>query len=233
YRCHLPVPPNGDASEQVISALVDVPDPRARLIIELSTIGPRAAERCGELADAAGWRYVDAPVSGGVRGAVTGELSVMVAGRAADVAASMPVLQHIASKPFVMGERPGLGQVMKLANNAIALAVLPITSEALTFGAAYGLGIEEMIDVINASSGRTQRSEGMFPTSIIPRTFDHGAHGETTRKDVSLYVEEARRVESPIDIGEVVKQIYESFVETHPATDYSYLHEFVMNLRKP
>lgn len=224
--------PNGDASEQVVSELVSVPDPRATLIIELSTIGPDAAQRCAQLAEARGWRYVDAPVSGGVRGAVNGSLSVMAAGRAADIAASMPVLEHIASEPFVMGERPGLGQVMKLTNNAIALAVLPITSEALTFGAAYGLDVEQMIDVINASSGRTQRSEGMFPTSILTRTFDHGAPGETTRKDVSLFVAEARRVNSPVDIGEVVEKIYERFVEAHPRTDYSYLHEFVMTLRK-
>lgn len=223
--------PHGDASTDVVTTLTSVSERRARRILELSTIGPSAAERCAVTAVEAGWGYVDAPVSGGVRPAALGQLSMMVAGAQHEVEASMPIFQQVADKRFVIGEQPGLGQAMKLTNNAIALSVLPITSEALAFGASFGLDLQVMLDVINVSSGRTQRSEVMFPTSIVPGTFDYGARGEITRKDVDLFVEEARQVGSPVMISEVVAELYHRFVEEHPNTDYSYLHRYIGELR--
>lgn len=219
--------PTGEASWQVVQDLATVRAPRARMIVELSTIGPTWAERCHGHARAAGWRYVDAPVSGGRAGAIAGTLSTMVAGADEDLSRALPVLRQFASSVFVIGDRAGLGQVMKLTNNAIALAVLPVTSEALHFGASYGLELDAMVNVINASSGRTQRSEVMFPTSIVTGRYDHGAVGEITHKDLALYVAEARRTGTPAPIGTVVSELYGSFVKAHPRTDYSYLHEFL------
>lgn len=222
--------PSGTASTETVDRLVSASSSRARMIIELSTIGPSTAERCADVARDAGWSYVDAPVSGGVRPAETGHLSAMLAGSTDDVDAVMPVIHQIADKLFVVGIRPGLGQVMKLVNNAIALAVLPLTSEALTFGASYDLDMQAMLDVINASSGRTQRSEIMFPTSIVTGTFDYGARGEITLKDVGLFVEEARRAGSPVAISQVVERLYQEFVGKYPNTDYSYLHKYIEEL---
>lgn len=223
--------PSGSASTETVENLVSEGSSPARMIIELSTIGPSVAEHCASVANDSGWRYIDAPVSGGVRPAATGQLAAMVAGATEDVDAAMPVIDQIADKRFVIGTRPGLGQVMKLVNNAIALAALPLTSEALTFGASYDLDMQAMLDVINASSGRTQRSEIMFPTSIVTGTFDYGARGEITRKDVGLFVEEARQAGSPVMISQVVERLYQEFVEKYPNTDYSYLHKYIEELR--
>lgn len=221
--------PDGEASWQVVQAVTAVHDARAGAVVELSTVGPSWAQRCHRHASDAGWRYVDAPVSGGRSGALAGTLTTMVACPDQERTAVLPVLRRFAEHVFVVGDHAGLGQVMKLTNNAIALSVLPLTSEALTFGESYGLSLHAMLDIINASSGRTQRSEGMFRTSIASGRFDHGASGEITHKDMALYVEEARRAGTHPAIGAAVAALYGTFVEQHPGTDYSYLHEFVRN----
>lgn len=222
--------PSGAISERVVAELVATPEPRAGVIVEMSTVGPDAVRRCAALAEKAGWVVLDAPVSGGVRVAGSGGLSIMASGDPGALDRVTPVLRQIAGQVFVMGDEPGLGQVMKLTNNVIALSALPITSEALTFGEAHGLTLQAMIDVINASSGRTQRSEHMFPEVIIPETFQYGAVGEITQKDVSLFVAEASRVGSPVRIASTVRDLYSEFVAAHPRTDYSRLHTFVEGL---
>lgn len=224
--------PNGAASLSAINRLGPCPHDGRGLVINLSTIGPSAAADCAATTAVSGWRYLDAPVSGGVRAAIDGSLSVMLAGSAADIGLAGPIVGRLADKSFVVGPTPGLGQAMKLVNNAIALAVLPLTSEALTFGTSHGLGLGEMLDVINASSGRTQRSEGMFLSSIVTGTFDHGATGEITRKDMELFVDEAVRAGSPTRIAEVVSTIYGEFVEGNPQTDYSFLHDHIARSRR-
>lgn len=221
--------PSADVCQAVATELFAVPDTRARVLIELSTIGPEPVQRTAAAAVAAGWALVDAPVSGGVRAAPGGELTVMAAADDAALSRARPVLEQLARKVFVMGDRPGLGQVMKLTNNVIALSALPLTSEALSMGATHGLGLEDMIEVINASSGRTQRSEFMFPETILPERYDYGAVGEITYKDVSLFVAEATRVGSPTTISSLVQRLYGDFVAHHPQTDYSYLHQHVLD----
>jgi 3-hydroxyisobutyrate dehydrogenase len=223
--------PDGQASGSVISGLAGVEPRRVTTIVDLSTIGPTAAAACARAAARDGLRYVDAPVSGGRRAAIAGRLSIMMAGAATDLQVIKPIVRCFAAESFVVGEQAGLAQAMKLVNNAIALAVVPVTSEALAFGERHGLEMVSMLEVINASSGRTQRSEGMFPTSIVTGTYDHGAVGEITRKDMALFVEEAERTGYRPRIADVVAQMYADFVRAHPATDYSYLHAFVAGSR--
>ena len=153
--------PTTEAVLSVISELAAVPAARrkVRLVVELSTIGVETAARSQELARTAGLLYVDAPVSGGVGRARDGTLAIMCAGDADSVAAADPVLRQLATKVFVMGDKAGLGQAMKLANNIISAAALAVTSEALIFGGKLGLAPEKMIDVINVSTGRTEVSE--------------------------------------------------------------------------
>lgn len=220
--------PDGAASRAAIAGLGPCAHAGPGIVVDLSTIGPTAAVASAQEAARAGWSYLDAPVSGGVANAIRGTLSVMLAGSDEQLAIAGPVLARLADKPFVVGSEPGLGQAMKLVNNAIALAVLPLTSEAIALGLAHGLDLELMLGVINASSGRTQRSEGMFLSSILTGTFDHGATGEITKKDMELVVDEAMRVGTPIRIAEIVSSIYGEFVEAHPRTDYSFLHDHIV-----
>ena len=75
-------------------------------------------------------------------------------------------------KVFVIGDKPGMAQTMKLANNFLSATAMAATSEAVVMGVKAGLDPAVMVDVINAGSGRNTASDRQFPKAILPRTFD-------------------------------------------------------------
>src|SRR6478609_6456219 len=84
-----------------------------------------------------------------------------------------PILKTF-GKIFFTGEKPGLAQSAKLANNMLAATALVATSEALAMGVKAGLDAKVLIDIINVSSGRNSASQDKFPRAVLPRTFDFG-----------------------------------------------------------
>ena len=77
-------------------------------------------------------------------------------------------------KVFFIGERPGAGQTMKLANNFLSATAMAATSEAMVMGVKAGLDPRVMLDVINAGTGRNTATEDKFPRIVLPGTFDLG-----------------------------------------------------------
>src|SRR5215469_4420718 len=118
---------------------------RVRRFVDLSTTGAVMAERIFDMLRARNIVQIDSPVSGGVRGAEQGTLAVMVSGPRADIAAVEPAMKVI-GKLFVVGERPGLGQTMKLVNNVLSATAMAATSEALVTGFKAGLDPQQMLD---------------------------------------------------------------------------------------
>lgn len=192
---------------------------RIKTYIDLSTTGPRMA---AEVAAALGERdiaTVDSPVSGGVGGAKAGTLAVMAACRAADFARFESVLKTF-GKVFHVGERAGLGQTMKLANNMLSAAAMAISSEAIVMGVKAGLDAQTMVDVINAGSGRNTATQDKFPKSILPRSFDYGFATGLMFKDVNLCVEEAAALKVPMQVGAAVHRLWQQAQsENGPAAD--------------
>jgi 3-hydroxyisobutyrate dehydrogenase-like beta-hydroxyacid dehydrogenase len=180
---------------------------RARLFVDLSTTGPRVAKAVAAGLAARGIIAIDAPVSGGIAGAVKGTLAVMTSGPKAACERLAPTLQHI-GKVFYIGGEPGMGQMMKLINNLLSATATAATSEAVVLGVKAGLDPRVMIDVINAGSGRTTASEDKFPRAILPRSFDYGFALGLMTKDVRLCVEEAEALGVPMWIGQAVKQLW-------------------------
>jgi 3-hydroxyisobutyrate dehydrogenase-like beta-hydroxyacid dehydrogenase len=179
---------------------------RVRTVIDLSTTGPSTATRVAQGLGARGIQWVDAPVSGGVKGAREGTLAVMVSCPGTVLEAIQPILATF-GKVFFVGEQPGLAQVAKLGNNLLAAAALVISSEALAMGVKAGLDPKVMIDVINASSGRNSATEDKFPRAILPGTFDFGFATGLSYKDVRLCVDEAEALGVPMVLGAVVRQM--------------------------
>ena len=180
---------------------------RVRLLVDLSTTGPRAAAAiAAELAAAGQVTMLDAPVSGGVSGAVNGTLAVMVSGSPAAFTEIGEVLQSF-GKVFFCGERPGLAQTLKLANNLLAAAAVVVTSEAMAMGVKAGLDPKVMLDVINVSSGRNTASMDKFPRSVLPGTFDFGFATGLSYKDVRLCIDEAEAMGVPMIVGAAVRQM--------------------------
>jgi 3-hydroxyisobutyrate dehydrogenase len=108
---------------------------------------------------------------------------------------------------FHVGERPGMGQTMKLTNNLLSAAALAITSEALVMGAKAGLDPKTMCEVINAGSGRNSATQDKFPRCVLPRTFDFGFPLELLYKDVRLCLEEGEALGVPMLVGNAVRQL--------------------------
>ncbi len=169
---------------------------RVRRFVDLSTTGSRvAAEICAELAKK-NIVQINSPVSGGVGGANKGTLAVMVSGPQADIAAVKDVLS-VFGRVFVIGDKPGMAQTMKLANNFLSASAMVATAEAVAMGVKAGLDPAVMIDVINAGSGRSRASDQKFPQSILPRTFNYGFTTALMLKDVRLCAEESRELDVP------------------------------------
>ncbi|HSP49485.1 MAG TPA: NAD(P)-dependent oxidoreductase [Pseudolabrys sp.] len=181
---------------------------RIKRLVDLSTTGSRvAAEIFAELAKK-NIVQIDSPVSGGVGGANKGTLAVMVSGPQADIDVVKDALA-VLGKVFVIGHKPGMAQTMKLANNFLSATAMAATSEAVAMGVKAGLDPKIMIDVINAGSGRTTASDGKFPQTILPRTFNYGFATALMLKDVRLCVEEARNLGVPDEVMSAVLDQWE------------------------
>jgi 3-hydroxyisobutyrate dehydrogenase-like beta-hydroxyacid dehydrogenase len=179
---------------------------RAKIFVDLSTTGPRVAAEV-----AAGLAFkrisaVDAPVSGGPTGAESGTLAIM-ASCPADVMKRIEPVLRCFGKVFHVGERPGMGQTMKLANNLLSATALAITSEALVMGVKAGLDPKVMIDVINAGSGRNSATQDKFPRCVLPRKFDFGFPTELLYKDVKLCLDEGDALGVPMLVGNAVREL--------------------------
>jgi 3-hydroxyisobutyrate dehydrogenase-like beta-hydroxyacid dehydrogenase len=179
---------------------------RARIVIDLSTTGPGVAGRVAEGLGARDIQAVDAPVSGGVKGAREGTLAVMVSCPEATFERVEPIVRTF-GKVFYVGAKPGLAQVVKLGNNMLAAAALVASSEALAMGVKAGVDPKVMIDIINVSSGRNSAIQDKFPRSILPGTFDFGFATGLSYKDVRLCVDEAEALGVPMLLGALVRQM--------------------------
>jgi len=181
---------------------------RVKTLVDLSTTGPRMVASIAEGLAKRGIAMVDSPVSGGVAGATKGTLAVMAACAPQLFEQVKPVLANF-GKVFYIGERPGMGQLMKLANNLISATTMAISSEAIVMGTKAGLDPAVMVDVINAGSGRNASTQDKFPRAILPRTFDFGFATGLMYKDVRLCLEEAEALQVPMWVGSAVRQLWQ------------------------
>lgn len=179
---------------------------KVKRVVDLSTIGPRAAAAVCKALQVAGIVYVDSPVSGGVMGAVKGTLAVMVSCPRSHFDELESTLA-IFGRTFYLGEEAGQAQTVKLANNIMSAAAVAITSEAVVMGVKAGVDPKTMLDVINAGSGRNTASADKFPRCVLPRTFDVGFAAALAYKDVRLCVEEAEYIGVPMVVGSAVREL--------------------------
>jgi 3-hydroxyisobutyrate dehydrogenase-like beta-hydroxyacid dehydrogenase len=179
---------------------------RVKTLIDLSTTGPSVAKVVAKVAGDRKVAWVDSPVSGGVAGATKGTLAVMVSCAKATFPLVDPVLKTF-GKTFYVGEKPGLAQIAKLANNLLAASAIVVSSEAVAMGVKAGLDAKVLIDIINAGSGRNSATQDKFPRSILTRSFDFGFATGLSYKDVRLCIDEAEALGVPMVAGAAVRQM--------------------------
>jgi 3-hydroxyisobutyrate dehydrogenase-like beta-hydroxyacid dehydrogenase len=182
---------------------------RAKAFVNMGTTGSAFARLTAEAMNTVGKAYLDAPISGGPPGAEAGTLGVMCSGdRSTFEALKDNALEAISAKLVYLGEKPGAAQVMKLVNNIIFFGNVAVAMEALTLGAKAGLSAEQMLEVINASSGRNTATEWLIPNHVLNRAFDFGGANYIIAKDLDLWRQEVEAFETPMQLGVNMRTLY-------------------------
>jgi 3-hydroxyisobutyrate dehydrogenase-like beta-hydroxyacid dehydrogenase len=186
-----------------------------------------AARIVDGLLEADGIGYVDAPVSGGVAGAWARTLLVMYAGSDDACVAVDDVLAGLSDRRRRVGDRPGLAQALKLANNFLSASALAATSEAVAFGVSVGLDMGTMIDVLNASSGQSAATGDKFPNHVLTERYAAGFANSLMVKDLRLYLGAVDAQGSPSVLGEVTAEVWERFAAVEPGADFTRIYPYV------
>lgn len=215
--------PDGEVCAQVVRELAGAHDRRVTHVVDTSTVGVTAARQLAAMQLA----YVDAPVSGGVAGARNRTLMVMYAGTDGDCAHIEPVLAGLSDRRRRVGDRPGQAQALKLANNFLSATALAATSEAVAFGQAAGLDMAVMLDVLNASSGRSGASADKFPDEVLTGRYAAGFSNTLMAKDVRLYLREVGRLGGAAAVASVMETVWETFSAAEPGADFTRIYPFV------
>jgi len=200
----LPTPPIVQAAALGTGGVIE--GSKVKIFIDVSTTGSTYAKRVAEGLKAKNIVAVDAPVSGGVAGAEKGTLAVMVSCDDQTFATIKPIVEVI-GKVFHVGKLPGQGQTMKLLNNLLSATAMAISSEAVVMGVKAGLDPQQVIDVINAGSGRNTATMDKIPRCVLNRKFDFGFAIGLLNKDIRLCMEEAEAMGVPMVVGSAVRQI--------------------------
>jgi len=220
--------PDGRASAAVARELAAAPDRVVTHVVDTSTIGLDAARSLDSLLAGAGIAYVDAPVSGGVAGARARTLTVMYAGDPAACAVVRPVIEGLSDRRYQVGVRPGMGQALKLANNFLSATSLAATSEAVAFTTSVGLDMATVLEVLNASSGRSAASSEKFVDHVLTGTYASGFANTLMAKDMDLYL--AAVGSRPSALAEVTAEVWRRFAATEPGVDFTRIHPFIEGL---
>jgi 3-hydroxyisobutyrate dehydrogenase-like beta-hydroxyacid dehydrogenase len=219
--------PDGSVSEAVAREILASTGRRTTHMVDTSTVGPRAAQHIAALLAGDGVSYVDAPVSGGAEGARARTLVVMYSADDDACARVEPVLDGLSDRRRRVGDRPGLAQAMKLANNFLSATALAATSEAIAFGVAAGLDMATMLEVLNGSSGRNSATSDKFPNHVLNGRYASGFTNSLMAKDLQLYLRSVEECEGPATIGATTASVWSEFAAEEPGADFTRIYPFV------
>ena len=208
----LPSSANVEAAYLGEGGIVEGAEP-GRLCVDMSTIDPGTSQRVAARLKERRLRFLDAPVSGGVGGAATGTLAIMVGGDAGDVEEARPALAAMGSNIIHVGA-VGAGEVAKLCNNLISGSAMIAVAEAFRIGEAFGVDPQILTNVIAKSSGATWVMEHMHPVPGIvdgaasSRQYAPGFMTDLMAKDLALAVNAAREKRVPVAVAAAAQQLY-------------------------
>ncbi len=223
--------PNGDVVKRCYADIL----PAARggaLFVDSSTISVNDAREVHALAESHGVSQLDAPVSGGVKGAVAGTLAFMVGGDEPALQRARPVLEPMAGKIIHCGAA-GAGQAAKVCNNMV-LAVQQIAiGEAFVLAERLGLSAQSLFDVITGATGNCWAVHtncpvpGPVPTSPANNDFKPGFATALMNKDLGLAMDAVTSTGSAAPLGRHAAEIYAKFAADHGALDFSAVIEML------
>ena len=172
-----------DESPELLGLLGRLPG--GSLVVDMGSSEPASTRLLAARAAESGLDYVDAPVSGGVAKAETGELAVMVGGTAEAVARAEPHLRPFAATLVHVGPS-GAGHAAKALNNLLSATQLAAAAEVLCAAQRAGIDPAAMVDVLNASTGRSQATEVKYPRHVLTGSFASGFELDLMLKDLRI-----------------------------------------------
>lgn len=178
-------------------------------ILEMSSGVPSHTQKLAQLVAEAGGTLLDAPVSGGVPRAESGELAIMVGGQSEDVEAVRDVLASM-GKSIVHTGDVGSAHAMKALNNLVSAGGFLIGVEALMIGQRFGLDPEVMIDVLNSSTGMNNSTQKKFKQYILSRAFNSGFGLDLMVKDLSIATGIAAESDTPAPFSTLCRELWAS-----------------------
>lgn len=178
------------------------------IIVDLSSITPKSILNIAKRAQEKNVKVMDAPVSGGEKGAELGTLTLMVGGEKEDLDKVMPILECIGKKIMHVGG-VSAGDTMKLVNNLLLGVNMAAVGEALALGKKAGIDANTMYDIIKDSSGSSYALTAKYENFIAKRNFAPGFMVDLQYKDLQLAVDTAKDLKMPLMLGNVAQQMYE------------------------
>jgi 3-hydroxyisobutyrate dehydrogenase len=198
--------PTSAVVDQVLSGAQERMRPGA-LVIEMSSGVPAMTQALAGRLRKRDVRLIDAPVSGGVKRARTGELAIMAGGAVEDVEAARPVLSRMGSSIVHTG---GIGSAhaMKALNNLVSAAGFVAGIEALLIGKKFGLDPATMVDVLNASTGMNNATQKKFRQFVLSGAFDSGFGLDLMLKDITIALELARETKTAAPLSAACRELW-------------------------
>lgn len=177
------------------------------VIVDMTSGVPSTTRQLSELAAKAGGHLVDAPVSGGVPRAKTGELSIMFGGDAELLERVRPVLSCMGNAIEHTGD-VGSAHAMKALNNLVSAGGFLIGVEALMVGKRFGLSPEKMVDVLNASTGMNNSTQKKFKQFVLSGKYNAGFGLDLMVKDLSIALGIARETNTPTPFSSLCREMW-------------------------
>ncbi|MDQ3442316.1 MAG: 2-hydroxy-3-oxopropionate reductase [Chloroflexota bacterium] len=178
------------------------------LLVDMSTIAPATAIAVSEALAARGAAALDAPVSGGDKGAIAGTLSIMVGGEEADFERAKPIFEAV-GKTIVHVGASGAGQTVKACNQVVVALNYAAVSEALVLGSKAGVDPEKIIEVLNGGLAASRVLEMRGPT-MVQHNFEPGFRVNLHRKDLGIAMATAKENDVPLPVTALISQLFDA-----------------------
>lgn len=179
-----------------------------KIVIDMSTISSLTTKKIAESLHRVGASMLDAPVSGGDKGAKSGTLSIMVGGDADVFAACKPIFDVLGSRVTHVGGN-GAGQVVKSCNQVLAAGTMAALGEALVMGSKAGVDPKKIVEVLSAGYARCGALD-IRGEAILARDFTPGFMTRLQYKDLNLAMELSQGIDAPMPIASLVREMYKS-----------------------
>lgn len=196
------------------------------IVLDTSTSEPETTKALATKAQACGFFFLDTPVSGGPIAARSGAMTMLIGGDASAIEKARALLDMLGAKIVLVGPS-GAGHAAKIANNMLCAANLVLVGEVIRLGEAVGVSATDLLEGINAGSGRSGVSEVNFPKWVLNEAFDSGFTMGLMRKDVNLGVDLAQKSGVALNGFQAISKVWaDSIDEISDAADFNEITKY-------